>query len=80
MMTFNDCDNEKAVRLAENYYACYTPGRMVRAAAKSIGYEIYFVWNDNVPSTWIELQKPGSLSSLRGGQALARVVHIAQEK
>lgn len=79
MMTFNDCDNEKAVRLAENYYACYTPGRMVRAAAQRIGYEIYFVWNDNVPSTWIELQKPGTLSSLRGGQALAKVVHISKE-
>lgn len=79
MMTFNDCDNEKAVRLAESYYACYTPGRMVRAVAQKIGYEIYFVWNDNVPSTWIELLKPGNLSSLRGGQALAQVVHIHRE-
>lgn len=75
MMTFNDCDNEKAVRLAENYYACYTPGRMVRAMAEQIGYEIYFVWNDNVPTTWMELQKPGTLTTLRGGQALAKVVH-----
>lgn len=79
MMTFNDCDNEKAVRLAETYYACYTPGKLVRAAAERIGYEIYFIWNDNVPSTWIELQKPGTLSSLRGGQALAKVVHYTQE-
>lgn len=79
MMTFNDCDNEKAVRLAENYYACYTPGRMVRAAAQRIGYEIYFVWNDNVPSTWIELQKPGVLSTVRGGQALARIMSYTDE-
>ena len=75
MMTFNDCDNEKAVRLAEQYYACYTPGRLVKATAERIGYEIYFIWNDNVPTTWIELQKPGTLKSLRGGQALAKVVH-----
>jgi hypothetical protein len=74
MMTFNDCDNEKAVKLAENYYACYTPSRMVRDIALKHGYEIYFVWNDNLPSTWMELQKPGSLSSLRGGQALARAI------
>ena len=79
MMTFNDCDNEKAVRLAENYYACYTPGRMVKAAAEQIGYEIYFIWNNNVPTTWIELQKPGTLSTLRGGQALAKVVHYPKE-
>lgn len=75
MMTFNDCDNEKAVRLAENYYACYTPGRLVRAMAEQIGYEIYFVWNDNVPTTWIELQRPGTLATLRGGQTLAKIVH-----
>lgn len=76
MMTFNDCDNEKAVRLAENYYACYTPGRLVKAAAARIGYEIYFVWNDNVPTTWLELQKPGTLTTLRGGQALAKIMPV----
>jgi hypothetical protein len=76
MMTFNDCDNEKAVRLAENYYACYTPGRMLKSIAQEIGYEIYFVWNDNVPTTWIELQKPGALVTLRGGQALAKIKNI----
>lgn len=75
MMTFNDCDNEKAVRLAESYYACYTPGKMVKEIAQHIGYEIYFIWNDGSPSTWIELQKPGILTSLRGGQALAKIVH-----
>lgn len=75
MMTFNDCDNEKAVRLAESYYACYTPGKLVKSVAQQIGYEIYFIWTDNLPTTWIELQKPGTLSTLRGGQALAKVVH-----
>lgn len=79
MMTFNDCDNEKAVRLAEQYYACYTPGRLVKAIAERIGYEIYFIWNDNLPTTWIELQKPGTLTTYRGGQALAKVVHYPPE-
>ena len=75
MMTFNDCDNEKAVRLAESYYACYTPGRMVKDIAQRVGYEIYFIWNNGGPSTWVELQKPGTLTTLRGGQALAKIVH-----
>lgn len=75
LMTFNDCDNEKAVKLAERYYACYTPGRMVKDIAERVGYEIYFIWNNGGPSTWIELEKPGTLTSLRGGQAFAKVVH-----
>ena len=79
MMTFNDCDNEKAVRLAENYYACYTPGYLVKSVAERIGFELYFIWNDNSPTTWIELQKPGTLTTLRGGQALAKLVHYPPE-
>ena len=75
MMTFNDCDTEQAVRLAEQYYACYTPGRMIKEIATQIGYEIYFIYNNNQPWTWIELQKPGTLTTLRGGQALAKIVH-----
>jgi predicted nucleic-acid-binding protein len=75
MMTFNDCDTEKAVKLVECYYACYTPGRLVKSIAEQIGFEIYFIWNDNVPTTWLELQKPGTLTTLRGGQALAKIVH-----
>lgn len=78
LMTINDCDNEKAVRLAESYYACYTPGKLVRAIAQRIGYEIYFIWNDNTPQTWIELLKPGTLTTIRGGQALARVAPIVK--
>lgn len=75
LMTFNDCDNEKAVRLAEQYYACYTPGRMIKEYAGQLGFEIYFIYNDGGPSTWIEFEKPGTLTSLRGGQALAKIVH-----
>lgn len=75
LMTFNDCDSEKAVRLAEQYYACYTPGRILKEIATRLGYEIYFIWNAGEPWTWLELEKPGTLTTLRGGQALAKIVH-----
>jgi SAM-dependent methyltransferase len=74
IMTFNDCDRVSAVRLVENNFCSYTPGYLVRELGESLGYEIEFSWNDPGPSTWIEFKKPGVLKSLRGGQALAKIM------
>jgi SAM-dependent methyltransferase len=74
VMTFNDCDRAKAVMLVEQHYCCYTPGYLVRELAQSLGYEIAFSWTDQGPSTWLELRKPGERPSLRGGQALAKII------
>lgn len=73
-MTFNDCDRAHCVALAESKFACYTPGSMVRELARSLGYEIVFDWNDNGNLTWLELKKPGDLTSIRAGQTLAKIV------
>ena len=75
IMTFNDCDRDKAVKLAEQRYACYTPGSLVKELATTIGYTQTFSWDNDGPTTWLELRKPGTLSSLRGGQSLAKIMY-----
>jgi hypothetical protein len=75
IMTFNDCSREKAVMLAEQRYACYTPGSLVKELATTIGYTQTFSWDNDGPTTWLELRKPGTLSSLRGGQSLAKIMY-----
>ena len=74
IMTFNDCDRDKGVMLVENHFACYTPGYLVKDLAQSIGYRISFTWHDDGPDTWVELRKPGELTSIRGGQTLAKII------
>jgi len=74
VMTFNDCDRDKGVMLVEKHFCCYTPGYLVRELAQSLGYQVAFSWTDQGPSTWLELQKPGNFVSLRGGQALAKII------
>jgi SAM-dependent methyltransferase len=74
VMTFNDCDRAKGVMLVEQHFCCYTPGYLVRELAQSLGYRIAFSWTDQGPTTWLELQKPGNFVSLRGGQALAKII------
>jgi len=74
IMTFNDCDREKAVMLVEQHFACYTPGYLVKDLVTSLGYEILYSWHDGGPSTWLELRKPGILTTVKGGQSFAKVV------
>lgn len=72
--TINDCDRDKAVKLCEAGYCCYTPGYLIKELAHRVGFETEFVWSDLGPSTWMEFKKPGTYSSLRGGQTLAKVL------
>ena len=73
--TFNDCDRYQAIQLVEQEITCYTPGSLVLGWIEYVGFElIYRYEDDNHPSSWIELRKPGQLSSLRGGQSLAKIL------
>lgn len=74
LMTFNDCDRDKAVMLVERHFCCYTPGRLVTQLAETLGYEVMFHWHDDGPTTWLELKKPGTLQTIRGGQTLAKIL------
>lgn len=73
-MTFNDCDRAHCVALVEKNFCFYTPGRRVKAAAKRFKYQQQFTWTDKQNLTWLELRKPGNLTSLKGGQTLAKIL------
>ena len=82
IMTINDCDRAAGVTLAESYYCCYTPGRMVMTLAETMGFEIIYTWKDQGPITWIEMKRSGQLTSMRGGQTLANIISesVAESK
>lgn len=73
-LTINDCDRPGGVKLAEQSFSCYTPKSLLVGLATSFGYELAFSYEVNAAVTWLEFKKPGELSSLRGGQALAKIV------
>lgn len=72
--TFNDCDRTGGVALAERGFMCYTPGRLIVALCEKIGFEIKHQYIIDDATTWIEIKKPGEITTLRGGQALAMVI------
>lgn len=71
--TFNDGDRAGAVELAERHYAFYTPGRMVYQHLRQLGFVVKQQYKIDAAVSWVEVQKPGVLSSLRGGQSLAQI-------
>ena len=74
IFTFNDCDFKEGVRNVEHNYDCYTPGNEVREIVKSLGFEIIRTESSHGTLFWMEIQNPGELESLRGGQTLAKIL------
>jgi len=71
--TYNNCDIAGRVGKVEHCSGSYTPGRLVRAYVKELGYETIFDLDDDSDTSWLELRKPGEYSSIRGGQTLAAI-------
>lgn len=74
IFTYNDCDFSQAVILAERSFMCYTPGRHIKSYAKQLGFEIEMQCCSPANAAWLELKKPGEITSLRGGQSLAKII------
>ena len=72
-LTINDCDRAGAVKLAESGFKCYTPKQAVIEHCQGLGFELTTSFHIDAASTWLEFQRPGELTSLRGGQALAQI-------
>jgi hypothetical protein len=74
IMTYNNCDRAQGVGLAERNFMCYTPERYIRQHAESVGFESTFSHDGAVDTSWLEFSRPGEITSLRGGQTLARIL------
>jgi hypothetical protein len=74
LFTYNDCDNAYNIRTFEQNFRQFTPGSILSRTAQDLGYNIRF--RTRSIHGWMELRKPGRLETIRGGQALGRVIHV----
>lgn len=79
MFTYNNCDLPYAVRNVENRFCCYTPGHTVIKIAENIGFEIIKNVNRLENISWLEIRKPGEITTIRGGQTLAEIKSFSVE-
>jgi SAM-dependent methyltransferase len=78
IMTYNNCDQSHGIGLAERSWMCYTPQRLIVAAAADAGLELVLATDKPGDLSWIEFVRPGELETLRGGQSLAKIIAIPQ--
>ena len=73
LFTYNNADLSASAGLCENYFMSYVPKSMLIPLAESLGFVVSACY-DFLPSTsWIELQKPGVLKTVKAHQALGEI-------
>ena len=74
LMTYNNCDLAHGVIRSEHAWMLYTPRRLIERHAIDLGFELSNAYDGKGDVSWLELRKPGDITSLRGGQTLAKVL------
>jgi len=72
LFTYNNCELPHAIKNVEKKLSSYIPKRYLLPFLESIGYDILYT-DDKDNISWVEIQKPGNVISLRGGQSIAKI-------
>lgn len=80
MFSYNNTDIEQSAVLAELDINSYANARIIKTLAKKIGFEIFKF--EDLPTgdsmlayaSWVELRKPGELTTIKAHQALAQIL------
>ena len=81
IFTFNNCDYPKGIDKVDEMYYCYTTESEMQTTCKELGFEIiklvardYDERNNGI--SWLEIRKPGELSTIRAVQGLAQIMDL----
>lgn len=74
VFTYNDCDRSQGVGLAEKSFMCYTPGSVVRKIVADVGLELEENRLDQYDLAWMDVRRPGEITTNRGAQVLAKII------
>ena len=77
LFTYNNCSYPQAVDKVDKMQYSYTNGNTLKKYCESIGFEITSSFDGEKEIdwclSWLEITKPGKLTSLRGGQNLGAI-------
>lgn len=78
IFTYNNCDYPKGIDKVDKMYYCYTTEEEMTRVCNEMGFEIiksvardYDELDNGI--SWLEIKKPGELSSIRAAQGLASI-------
>lgn len=76
LFTYSNGDSSKAAELVERGVNCYTPAHKIRGAWQDLGYHTEFEHQSDMGWNLAEISRPGSISTLRGGQSVGQICPI----
>lgn len=73
MFTYNNADISASAGLTEGYFMTYVPKSMLVPMAESLGFDVVQCFDFQPSTSWIELRKPGVLTTVKAHQALGEI-------
>jgi len=74
MFSYNNGDLASAAAYAESYFMSYIPKSMLLPMIQNLGFEILLSKDYEPAVSWLEIRKPGELSTVKGHQALGVIL------
>lgn len=79
MFSYNNSDRWQNAEMVENAFMCHTPKHMLLPLIESLGFEIITSYDFDPTVSWVEVRKPGELSTCKAHQALGAIIQVLDE-
>ena len=73
MFSYNDCEKKLCAELAETKFKSWVPKWKLNEILTKIGFEVITFESKEELVNWVEVKKPGELTSIRASQPLASI-------
>ena len=76
MFSYNNSDRWQGAEMVENAFMCHTPKHMLIPLVESLGFTVTASYDYDPTVSWVEIQKPGGLSTCKAHQSMGAVIQI----
>ena len=76
MFSYNNGDIPAGAAYAESYFMSYVPKSLLIPACQQAGFDVVYSKDCEPAISWVELQKPGELTTVKAHQALGIIKQI----
>ena len=76
MFSYNDGDRPAGAGMAENFFMTYIPKSMLIPLCESLGYQIVNDQARGMTISWLEIRKPGDLTTNKSHQVMGEIKRI----
>jgi ubiquinone/menaquinone biosynthesis C-methylase UbiE len=76
IFSYNNSDRWQGAEMVENAFMCHTPKHMLIPLVESLGFTVANSYDYDPTVSWVEIQKPGKLSTCKAHQSMGAVIQI----